>query len=309
MEWQRQQLENLHNLKRTKMAYSWDNRVKFVVRYMYDIDNNGFLDKNDFECLAVRNTVMETKGKWCADKFKKNQEIMYNLWNEISELADFNKDGEVSVDEFKRGLEVCKGKSFSDLPKPFKFFIDSCFRTIDVDGDGTVGLDEYRMDCVSRMAYKNIESLDASYNKLLNEDDKKKGGITLERYQELYAQFIGNADEACNACHLFVLISFLGPFVSSEYVIKSTEHGFIQNEKQNTSDVNIPTLMMNISTTTTQIPITTSRIVIEHEKVDYGDNFVRTEENERYNYFNVPDEERGNRIWGDPNFTNKHRSN
>nr|ACO12721.1 Sarcoplasmic calcium-binding protein, beta chain [Lepeophtheirus salmonis] len=185
------------------MAYSWDNRVKFVVRYMYDIDNNGFLDKNDFECLAVRNTVMETKGKRCADKFKKNQEIMYNLWNEISELADFSKDGEVSVDEFKRGLEVCKGKSFSDLPKPFKFFIDSCFRTIDVDGDGTVGLDEYRMDCVSRMAYKNIESLDASYNKLLNEDDKKKGGITLERYQELYAQFIGNADEACNACHLF----------------------------------------------------------------------------------------------------------
>ena len=35
------------------------------------------------------------------------------------------------------------------------------------------------------------------------EDDKKKGGITLERYQELYAQFIGNADETCNACYLF----------------------------------------------------------------------------------------------------------
>ena len=39
-----------------RMAYSWDNRVKFVVRFMYDIDNNGFLDKNDFECLAVRNS-------------------------------------------------------------------------------------------------------------------------------------------------------------------------------------------------------------------------------------------------------------
>ena len=34
------------------MAYSWDNRVKFVVRYMYDIDGNGTLDKSDFECLA-----------------------------------------------------------------------------------------------------------------------------------------------------------------------------------------------------------------------------------------------------------------
>merc|ERR1712107_754848 len=52
-----------NNLLRT-MAYSWDNRVKFVVRYMYDIDNNGFLDKNDFECLAVRNTVIEGKGDW-----------------------------------------------------------------------------------------------------------------------------------------------------------------------------------------------------------------------------------------------------
>ena len=41
------------------MAYSWDNRVKFVVRYMYDIDGNGTLDKSDFECLAVRNTVIE----------------------------------------------------------------------------------------------------------------------------------------------------------------------------------------------------------------------------------------------------------
>merc|ERR1712186_103822 len=110
------------------MAYSWDNRVKFVVRYMYDIDNNGFLDKNDFECLAVRNTVIETKGKWCEDVFKKNQEIMANLWNEIAELADFNKDGEVSVEEFLKGIEKsCKGNTYNSFPQAFKFFIDSSF--------------------------------------------------------------------------------------------------------------------------------------------------------------------------------------
>ena len=73
------------------MAYSWDNRVKFVVRYMYDIDNNGILDKDDFECLAVRNTVIEGKGEWEEAKFKQNQEVMRNLWNEIADLADFNK--------------------------------------------------------------------------------------------------------------------------------------------------------------------------------------------------------------------------
>merc|ERR1711994_851690 len=190
--------------KETRMAYSWDNRVAFVVRYMYDIDNNGFLDKNDFECLAVRNTVIETKGKWCENVYKKNQEIMANLWNEIADLADFNKDGEVSVDEFRKGIEMsCKGKNYADFPQAFKFFIDSSFRTIDVDGDGSVGLDEYRSDCVKRMAYKSIKELDEAYEKLLNDADKKAGGITLERYQELYAHFIGNPDETCNGCFLF----------------------------------------------------------------------------------------------------------
>merc|ERR1711936_566667 len=190
--------------KETRMAYSWDNRVAFVVRYMYDIDDNGFLDKNDFECLAVRNTVIETKGKWCANVFKKNQEIMSNLWNEIADLADFNKDGEVSVEEFKKGIgKSRKGNNYSSFPQAFKFFIDSSFRTIDVDGDGSVGLDEYRSDCVKRMAYKSIQELDAAYEKLLTEADKKAGGITLERYQELYAHFIGNPDETCNGCFLF----------------------------------------------------------------------------------------------------------
>merc|ERR1712029_1132239 len=87
----------------------------------------------------------------------------WHLWNEIAELADFNKDGEVSTEEFTKGIEMsCKGKAFADLPTAFKFFIDAQFRTIDVDGDGSVGLTEFRVDCVNRMAYKNIADLDAA---------------------------------------------------------------------------------------------------------------------------------------------------
>jgi len=193
------------------MAYSWDNRVKFVVRYMYDIDGNGSLDKNDFECLAVRNTVIEGKGDWNEATFKKNQEVMANLWNEIAELADFNKDGEVSTDEFMKAIQTnCVGKSFNDFPNAFKIFISGAFQAIDVDGDGAVGLTEFRVDCVNRMAYKNIADLDAAYNKLLNDEDKKVGGITLARYQELYAQFIGNPDESCPAVNLFGPLEVIG---------------------------------------------------------------------------------------------------
>jgi len=76
-------------------------------------------------------------------------------------------------------------------------------------GDGSVGLTEFRVDCVNRMAYKSIGELDAAYEKLLNDDDKKAGGITLARYQELYAQFIGNPDESCPAVNLFGPLSVI----------------------------------------------------------------------------------------------------
>ena len=49
------------------------------------------LDKNDFECLAVRNTVIEGRGVWDEAKYKENSEIMARLWNEIADLADFDK--------------------------------------------------------------------------------------------------------------------------------------------------------------------------------------------------------------------------
>jgi len=129
---------------------------------------------------------------------------MANLWNEIADLADFNKDGEVTTAEFKKAIQAnCVGKAYAEFPTAFKAFIDGFFKTIDVDGDGSVGLDEYRSDCVKRMAYKSIGELDAAYEKLLTDADKKAGGITLERYQELYAHFIGNPDETCNGCYLF----------------------------------------------------------------------------------------------------------
>merc|ERR1712002_546223 len=180
-------------------ANSWSNRVKFIVRYMYDIDNNGVLDKTDFECLAVKNTIMEGKGAWDASSYNKNKGVMINLWDQIAEIADFDKNGEVDSDEFMRGVETaCKGKSYNELPEAFKFFIEAQFRTIDVDGDGSIGLEEFRYDCVSRMAYPNIEVLDAAFHKVA-----EKESLTLARYKELYAQFLGNEDESSVACNLF----------------------------------------------------------------------------------------------------------
>merc|ERR1712088_1222812 len=54
----------------------------------------------------------------------------------------------------------CMNKPFGEMPPAFKAFIDQYFRSIGVDGDGSVGLTEFRVDCVNRMPYKSIADLD-----------------------------------------------------------------------------------------------------------------------------------------------------
>ena len=65
-------------------------------------------------------------------------------------------------------------------------------------GDGSIGLDEFHYDCGSRMAYSNVEVLDEAFKKVAEGDD-----LSLARYKDLYAQFLGNPDESCVACSLF----------------------------------------------------------------------------------------------------------
>jgi len=180
----------------SNMAYSHDNRVKYVVRYLYDIDNNGVLDKNDFKCLAVRNTILETKGDFPEERFGANAKIMENLWNEIAQLADFDKNGEVDVDEFKKAVQDnCVGKNYDSFPPMFKVFIENQFKSIDVDGDGLIGVDEYRMDVITRSAFVDCTEIDDAFAKLASDADKAAGGIGLKRYCELYGQFIGSKEE------------------------------------------------------------------------------------------------------------------
>ena len=92
-------------------CYSWENRIKFLVRYLYDLDNNGFLNKHDFDCLAVKFTVLEGRGVWNDKRYllsleRKSRIIKFNfeyfsfiqysmimseLWDQISDIADLNK--------------------------------------------------------------------------------------------------------------------------------------------------------------------------------------------------------------------------
>ncbi|XP_044592551.1 sarcoplasmic calcium-binding protein 1 [Cotesia typhae] len=186
------------------MAYSWDNRVSFVVKALYDIDNNGVLNQHDFECMALKMTLMEGKGDFNYNRYQENLHIMLSLWEEIAELADFNKDGVVTVEEFKEAVQKsCMGRPYRDFPQAMKMFIDSHFKLVDINEDGLIAAEEYRYNCATRIPLDSIEALNEAYQSLLTDDDRKRGGLTLARFQELYAQFLGNPDETCPAVHLF----------------------------------------------------------------------------------------------------------
>ncbi|XP_067620856.1 sarcoplasmic calcium-binding protein, alpha chain [Eurosta solidaginis] len=184
------------------MAYSWDNRVDFVVRYMYDIDNNGYLDSNDFQCMALRACVVEGKGD--CSRIAEYQKVMKNLWDEISEIADDDKDGKISNGEFKDAVrKTCVGKKYEEFPKAMKAFIEANFKILDIDSDGVVGINEFRYNCITRIPTDDIAPIDKAFESLLNDEDKKRGGLTLDRYKELYAQFLGNTADNHPAVNLF----------------------------------------------------------------------------------------------------------
>lgn len=193
------------------MAYSWDNRVDFIVRFLYDTDNNGMVEKHDFECMALKMTLIEGKGEFSYNRYQENLHIMLSLWDEIAELADFNKDGIVTIEEFKEAVQrSCVGRQYRDFPQAMKMFIDSHFKLVDLNDDGVIAADEFRYNCVTRIPVDNINILDEAYQNLLTDDDRRRGGLTLSRYQELYAQFLGDPNENIAAVHLFGPLHAMG---------------------------------------------------------------------------------------------------
>lgn len=133
------------------------------------IDNNGILEKHDFECMALKMTLIEGKGEFNYNRYQENLHIMLSLWEEIAELADFNKDDIVTIEEFKEAVQrSCVGKDYRDFPQAMKMFIDSHFKIVDLNDDGVIAADEFRYNCVTRIAVDNVNILDEAYQNLLN---------------------------------------------------------------------------------------------------------------------------------------------
>ena len=64
--------------------------------------------------------------------------------------------------------------------------------------DGFIGLEEYRYDCVTRQAVTSVDDIDKAFAKI-----SESGGVTRTRYQQLFAEYLGDTDTSSPGCALF----------------------------------------------------------------------------------------------------------
>ena len=67
-----------------------------------------------------------------------------------------------------------------------------------IPGDGFIGLEEYRYDCVTRQAVSSVSDIDKAFGVI-----SESGGVTRTRYQQLFAQYLGDTDNTYHGCFLF----------------------------------------------------------------------------------------------------------
>ena len=52
--------------------------------------------------------------------------------------------------------------------KAMKAFIEANFKMIDLNGDGIINGDEFRYNCISRVAVDDVHTIDEAFDNLLN---------------------------------------------------------------------------------------------------------------------------------------------
>lgn len=119
---------------------------------VYDCNHDGVLTLEDF--VDHTNKLAEIRGlPEDSPELRKLKTTMHELWGNLEAVADANKDGRVTPDEwmiFGTGMVTAlKQAEDAGADWPLNGWIDSLFGVIDANGDGCITLDEYRNWCVS----------------------------------------------------------------------------------------------------------------------------------------------------------------
>ncbi len=153
----------------------------------HDFDSNGVLEKTDFEGLITNLCQFRNYHKESSE-YKKLESNFMNLWSELQKVADANSDNQVTLDEWFTCFDsvLATKDSYNQVIDPI---IDLLFDIADVDGDGQINQEEYKL------LYKNWNLSESEASESFSKIDGNGDGILdKQEYKQLFYEFFCNDD-------------------------------------------------------------------------------------------------------------------
>lgn len=173
-------------------------KLLHVFNKFFDTDGSGNIEKDDFTAAIER--ISKTRG-WKAgdEKYKYVEETLYKIWSGIQEVADADKDGQVSQDEWiSMWDKFANNEAFEwqNLYCKFAFTIE------DASSDGSINAEEFSSVYVSFGLDKD-EAVKA-FEKMA----KGKSEVTWPEFQVLWKEYFSSEDVNAAGNYIFGKTSY-----------------------------------------------------------------------------------------------------
>lgn len=167
------------------MASEFQRRKIGNVFHAMDVDHNDFLEEDDFRALVDRWNGLRgyQPGSPEGDRIDR---IMMGWWAALVANADQNRDGKVSLDELMILVDQLPGARDQVVATA-----EAMFGAIDADGDGGIGLDEYKQ--MVQVWTQAVAGTDEIFPLL---DANGDGQISWEEFSDLWCGFWIDDDES-----------------------------------------------------------------------------------------------------------------
>lgn len=160
-------------------------KLSFLYRF-FDKDSSGTVEKKDFE-QAAENITKLRGWKQGDAKYKETFDTLLKVWNDLESVADTDKNGAVTIDEW-----VSMWDKFAQNPSSAfawqSLYCKFIFQLQDATGDGAIDSDEYIPVCVS--FGRSEEEGVTAFKKM----SKGKSTVSWSEFQELWREFFATED-------------------------------------------------------------------------------------------------------------------
>ncbi|XP_068617709.1 sarcoplasmic calcium-binding proteins II, V, VI, and VII-like [Battus philenor] len=175
-------------------------KLLYLFNKFFDSNNSGSVDKNDFELAAEK--ISKQRGWKSGDaQYKETLSALLKIWEGLQSVADADKDGQVTADEWVSMWEAfAKNPSSAyDWQSQYCSFI---FKLEDASGDGAIDSEEFS----SVYASFGLSKDDAvsAFNKM----SKGKSSVSWTEFQELWKEYFVTDDPNAPGNFIFGKSSF-----------------------------------------------------------------------------------------------------